>query len=238
MSPLCQSLFLYLFLIEAGALEVNVDKDGSVNSANVDFVPECVDLKDECAFWADQNECAKNPGYMLIECMKSCNVCPDPNKAPPMCKNEDDRCDDWALQGECYANPSYMIISCPKACKSCHLLDADVRCRPKPGRTPAMMPGDLNETFARIISDYKHLEPQVLSTDPWVEIYHSFKCFALIILTFYLLKKQIVVFDNFLNEEEMEALKEGGASEGFTASKDAGKRLSSGKFEEIESKAR
>jgi hypothetical protein len=46
------------------------------------------------------------------------------------------------------------------------------------------------------------------------------------------------MFNNFMNEEEITALKDGGAGEGFSLSLDAGKRLPSGKFEEIRSQAR
>jgi hypothetical protein len=36
---------------------------------------DCVDTEDRCAFWANSGECKDNPGYMIRNCMKSCNVC-------------------------------------------------------------------------------------------------------------------------------------------------------------------
>ena len=133
----------------------------------------------------------------------------------PNCIDSDPRCGDWAKAGECAANPSYMLTSCAKACRSCHLLDTEVRCRPMPGRTAAMGAGDLNATFARAVAGFPELGPRVLSTDPWV-----------------------VVFDNFLRPDEVEALKRLGAAEGFTESVDAGERLPDGRFRAIKSAAR
>ena len=36
---------------------------------------DCVDVHENCSFWADRGECEKNPGYMLKSCQKSCNTC-------------------------------------------------------------------------------------------------------------------------------------------------------------------
>jgi hypothetical protein len=177
-SRLCQVAFVSLFLTQAVAVEVDIGLDGAdednlggISNEEV-AAAECVDSMNECEFWAQHNECANNPGYMLVECMKSCNVCPDLTKPAQECKNEDERCPDWALGGECAKNPSYMLMNCAHACRTCHLLDADVRCRPMPGRTQAVRPGDINQTYARILSDFQHLEPEVLSSDPWVRLHH------------------------------------------------------------------
>ena len=35
----------------------------------------CKDNNNQCAYWAKNNECQKNPKYMLLQCQKSCNVC-------------------------------------------------------------------------------------------------------------------------------------------------------------------
>jgi hypothetical protein len=80
-----------------------------------------------------------------------------------------------------------------------------------PGRVPAMKPGDLNETFAIALRDFSHLEPFVLSSDPW-----------------------IVVFDKFLSDEEVAALVLRGGNEGFSQSVDAGERMPDGERKEIE----
>ena len=36
---------------------------------------ECEDVDAGCARWASEGECAKNPGFMKIECAHSCNTC-------------------------------------------------------------------------------------------------------------------------------------------------------------------
>ena len=41
----------------------------------------CRDSNETCADWAKRGECAKNPDYMRLYCMQSCNACPEP-KAP------------------------------------------------------------------------------------------------------------------------------------------------------------
>ena len=38
---------------------------------------ECNDGHELCGFWAGSGECQKNPKYMLENCRKSCNTCPD-----------------------------------------------------------------------------------------------------------------------------------------------------------------
>lgn len=35
----------------------------------------CADAHETCHTWAEQNECDKNPGYMLDACPLSCTVC-------------------------------------------------------------------------------------------------------------------------------------------------------------------
>lgn len=56
----------------------------------------CVDATPECEAWAATGECAKNPGYMLISCPKSCGQCTKKEeeeeeeavKPPPALTNE------------------------------------------------------------------------------------------------------------------------------------------------------
>jgi glutathione peroxidase-family protein len=42
-----------------------------------------VDTHDNCAYWASIGECTKNPGYMLTNCKKSCNVNSASDEKPP-----------------------------------------------------------------------------------------------------------------------------------------------------------
>ena len=39
------------------------------------FLASCVDGNKSCPSWAQKGECSKNPGYMLVNCKKSCNQC-------------------------------------------------------------------------------------------------------------------------------------------------------------------
>merc|ERR1712142_591385 len=38
---------------------------------------QCRDDNNNCRSWSRNGECQKNPGYMLINCQKSCDVCSD-----------------------------------------------------------------------------------------------------------------------------------------------------------------
>eukprot|EP00041_Stephanoeca_diplocostata_P011032 m.178058 g.178058 ORF g.178058 m.178058 type:complete len:255 (-) comp18385_c0_seq5:8353-9117(-) len=37
--------------------------------------PTCVDTSDNCAAWAQSGECDRNPGYMHVNCARSCSMC-------------------------------------------------------------------------------------------------------------------------------------------------------------------
>jgi len=39
----------------------------------------CVDQNENCASWSSIGECEENPGYMLVSCPFSCNMCVDEN---------------------------------------------------------------------------------------------------------------------------------------------------------------
>ena len=64
----------------------------------------------------------------------------------------------------------------------------------------SVAPGAMDETF-RLASGaaFAHLEPRVLSSDPWV-----------------------LQFDAFLSEEEADAFIQGGSTKGWALSEDAG----------------
>lgn len=201
-------------------------------TSETNVADDCVDGDSNCKFWAESGECSANPGYMLAVCLKACNVCPLPGRGAlaglsnmeaamrrPDCQNGHEECENWATAGECSANPSYMLTNCARACNTCHLLDAEVRCRPMPGRELALEAGGyLNATFHRATDPdgpFAHLKPRILSDDPWV-----------------------VVFDDFMTDDEVSALIEKGGQSGFSESVDAGKRLPNGSFAAIKSTAR
>jgi hypothetical protein len=35
----------------------------------------CFDKEENCGFWASKGECSANPGYMHLNCAKSCGTC-------------------------------------------------------------------------------------------------------------------------------------------------------------------
>jgi hypothetical protein len=37
----------------------------------------CKDNSDHCEHWASVGECTKNPGFMNVDCRKSCELCSD-----------------------------------------------------------------------------------------------------------------------------------------------------------------
>ena len=50
----------------------NADNDGAqIGIAGL----ECVDADESCEYWASIGECAINPAYMHLKCMKSCKLC-------------------------------------------------------------------------------------------------------------------------------------------------------------------
>ncbi|XP_074658082.1 uncharacterized protein LOC141911033 [Tubulanus polymorphus] len=88
---------------------------------------DCEDNHGSCAQWAKDEECKKNPVYMLINCKKSCELCKQE------CKDESKSCTSWAIQGKCYEKPFQMMFKCQKACKVCgkpnpDCLDNNVQC--------------------------------------------------------------------------------------------------------------
>uniref|UniRef100_A0A7S2WCH7 Fe2OG dioxygenase domain-containing protein n=1 Tax=Rhizochromulina marina TaxID=1034831 RepID=A0A7S2WCH7_9STRA len=179
---------------------------------------DCVDKHESCAYWADIGECYQNPGYMLAHCAPSCNVCPPQgmaaSRAAAECVDTHQSCANWAHAGECSANPSFMMVGCAKSCNTCHVLDPDVRCRRSAKATMALLPGQLNETFTRAARDFAEYEPEVMSTDPWV-----------------------IVFHKFTTEEEADAVLAAGGTQ-WTVSSDVGERLPNGSFASIQSTAR
>jgi hypothetical protein len=36
---------------------------------------ECIDAEVGCPIWAENGQCLENPGYMLLSCGLSCNIC-------------------------------------------------------------------------------------------------------------------------------------------------------------------
>lgn len=103
------------------------------------------------------------------------------------CHNKYPFCTKYAEDGHCNLNPGFMILNCPFACNACHLRDAAVRCKREQlniSSAPPYLPGEMESMFSSL---EKHnngkFDIQALSETPF-----------------------IVTFDNFLSEEEANAL--------------------------------
>jgi hypothetical protein len=51
-----------------------IDPDGTRRVLHLNLI-KCDDNNERCEEWASNDECEKNPRYMLRECEKSCKVC-------------------------------------------------------------------------------------------------------------------------------------------------------------------
>ena len=85
-------------------------------------------------------------------------------------------CAAWATAGECDKNFQFMETSCALSCFKLHgLRDAyAARCQRPADATPAIAPGTMRGTIERIMSDFGHLEPELISADPPVVLFHNF----------------------------------------------------------------
>ena len=87
-----------------------------------------------------------------------------------------EECMAWAGSGQCKANPGFMRVNCAFSCAKLVWAKAryDKRC-PKPeGHVAALAPGQMQKTFARAMSDFPELEPELISEDPPVILFHKF----------------------------------------------------------------
>merc|ERR1712008_97097 len=78
-------------------------------------VVTCEDSHKHCNYWAEKDECKKNPEWMLVSCPVSCEQCK--NK----CDDNNVYCKDWAKLGECKSGSYtiYMKLRCKDSCKLC-----------------------------------------------------------------------------------------------------------------------
>ncbi|XP_052217899.1 cell death abnormality protein 1-like [Dreissena polymorpha] len=127
------------------------DKDGECFNAHESW---------QCAVWANQGECQRNPRFMLESCKKACRLCGNekPDNGPHIalwtwqwlcrfanicpqnwtvatCKDnyESSKCDVWKEHGECIVNSEWMHKHCKKTCNACANSgpDPDVNCSNK-----------------------------------------------------------------------------------------------------------
>eukprot|EP00536_Pseudo-nitzschia_multiseries_P018229 jgi/Psemu1/228196/e_gw1.2278.9.1 len=167
------------------------------------------------------------------------------------CKNNEALCSFWATIGECESNKSYMKVQCAPACQTCHLIDMATRCPPLPDAVPALKNGDLNKMFERIVDtapgnrtlteeDRKELANLEIpeysvtvhsrpSNEPATEVN---------IKSDKKLPPWVITLDNFLTDEECDALIQHGYDTGYKRSEDVGKKKFDGSFDSKISKGR
>lgn len=126
-----------------------------------------------------------------------------------------------AIKGNCRITPGWMVANCPKTCDMCDIIDRKDRClRSKLNISdePWIKPGELHTLFEGMLERGKDFSPQVVSREPdgpWM-----------------------IVFDNFVNDEEIEAFLKWGKFYGFTRSTDTGPQFARGQNEYLVSRSR
>lgn len=135
------------------------------------------DNNTNCVHWAASGECKANPTFMLTSCKVACrNAGLPPGQSLRDTWHSESECMAWAGSGECVNNAQFMESNCAL---SCHKLVAareeyKARCPTSPDATPALAPGAMNATFSRVMDEFGHLEPEMISDDPPVLLFHRF----------------------------------------------------------------
>lgn len=144
-----------------------------------------------------------------------------------------------------------MLTNCAPSCLTCHLIDMDARCPKLEEAKPALLPGDLNKMFERIVKEApgnrtltdkerKQLKEKKIpeytvniisrpSTSPAIEVS------PILDKT---LPPWIVTFDNLITPEEAQTLIDLGYKQGYERSRDVGGQKFDGSFDGVESKGR
>mmetsp|Transcript_21779 Transcript_21779/g.34969 ORF Transcript_21779/g.34969 Transcript_21779/m.34969 type:complete len:364 (-) Transcript_21779:177-1268(-) len=89
------------------------------------------------------------------------------------CENERNErdCQYWKTEtNACENTPGFMVFACPKSCGFCHLKDPKIRCQRHPNAKPAVVAGDVDKMFERLLTDFPEYEPTVYSREPWVVV--------------------------------------------------------------------
>jgi prolyl 4-hydroxylase len=187
-----------------------------------------------------------------VEYMQSHEAKQLPKDLYDNCRNLHTLCSFWAALGECEKNQAYMVTNCAPACNSCIMLNMEARCPPLVNPKAALVPGGLNKMFERIVSTapgnrttlsdsekrelvannmtlYSVTVPSRPSTSPAIEI-------SLVLDQS--LPPWVVVFDNFLTDEECDALVQLGYKAGYERSQDVGEKRFDGTYDGMKSEGR
>ncbi|MCL4419143.1 hypothetical protein M1146_03510 [Patescibacteria group bacterium] len=126
-----------------------------------------------------------------------------------------------AISYNCEVTPGWMVANCPKTCQMCDIIERKNRCTRKRlniSEEPWIKPGELHNLFEGMVERGKEFAPNVVSREPegpWM-----------------------IVFDNFVNDEEIEAFLKWGKHYNFARSTDTGPSLARGQNEYIVSRSR
>ncbi|CAB9526682.1 Probable prolyl 4-hydroxylase [Seminavis robusta] len=168
------------------------------------------------------------------------------------CRNLHGLCSFWAYLGECDKNPAYMATNCGPACHTCHLIDIKTRCPRLEDARPGLQPGSLNKMFERIVrtapgnntenswtNDIKR-SMEELGTPPYTVTVHSRPSEEPATQVDPDLDKSlppwVITFDNFMTEEECDAMIQLGYKYKYKVSEDVGAEKADGTFGSIQSK--
>jgi prolyl 4-hydroxylase len=156
------------------------------------------------------------------------------NRINYKCRNVDAECSIWALTkcGDDHEEKEYMRTNCAPACQTCHLLDRTIPCPIGEGNDMVFGPGGMNAMFERIM-DGDRFNPAALSRplprrddgtpDPGVEGVDG---------------PWIVLLEDFITNEEADAMIAAGHSKGYERSADVGVENPDGTFEDDENDGR
>lgn len=167
------------------------------------------------------------------------------------CKNKNQLCSFWAAIGECQKNMAFMKIQCAPACQTCHLIDMESRCPKLPDAIPALKPGDLNSMFQRIVdtapgnrtlTDEDRLQLAKSEMTEYSVTVHSRPSDDPVTEVNIDLDKRLppwlITFENFLTDDECDAMIQLGYEKGYKRSEDVGAEKFDGTVDSKQSKGR
>ena len=154
-------------------------------------------------------------------------------------------CAKEAQRGECWVNPGWMIVHCCQSCNefmdAASLIDPNVRCSKEHLNItgPIWKPGDLDALFLAwaTADDFQAYAPRILSS-PHPQYHPTGMAESKSNSTGRSPPPWVLVFDDFLSDDEADALIEGGRTMGFKRSTDQGRINSLGEQERVVSTTR